>query len=800
MRVAPPGALLPSPGNPGASSAGARRRALQILTGAGVAVTAAFAVARYSGSSVAAHWFDYLHWTIAYIAAAALAWLGVRCSDGHIRNARRWFAYGLTFTALGELVFDLQGAAPWTAIPNLSDPLFLAQGPCCVLGLVASIAPNSAFRPRQFLLDVTALALVILTLTLDLYLPRRGAMNLLSMGVLVAYPICLLTPGCLAAVLAPTLRWRLDYRWALFVFTVVLNGTLWMAWNLQDVDQTVQDASWLNLAFSLVALGMGYGAFVWRTETRGDVLWQRRCEAVLRLIPLFVVGTAVVSVAAVVILPDVLTSVKFATFGGAALVIILAVFRQNLSLLEHDRLVAAELHLVERSQELEANNTHLSALNQQLLEATERATDMARAAQVANQAKSEFLANMSHEIRTPMNGVIGMADLLLDAPLGVEQRDYAETIRDSARALLAVINDILDFSKIEAGKLELEVERVDVRYLQQDVMRLMSTQARDKNLRITACVDPAVPKLVQGDAGRLRQVLLNLCANAIKFTQHGEVALSVGVVSHDLDCTMLRFEVRDTGIGVPEACLHSLFKPFSQLDASTTRRFGGTGLGLSIVKRLAEMMGGEAGVLSREGVGSTFWFTARFSIAAAESATPRSPANAVPQAQPLGSDRECRILLAEDNAVNEKVATRALRTMGFKVDAVSNGRAAVTAWATGLYDLILMDCQMPELDGYEATIEIRNREQGVGHIPIVALTAHAMKDDDVKCKAAGMDDYLTKPLDRKRLQSCLDQYLRAKRRSPVERHIDAAVPPTSPHGSSPQTAAASAATSIRRPA
>jgi signal transduction histidine kinase len=759
MRVAQTSALLPLISGPRASNAGTGRLAQKVLAGASLGVTAVFVAARCSNNQAAVYLLDCLHWTIAYIAAAALAWLGVHCSDGYVRDARRWFAYGLTSTALGELVFDLQAAAPWTPTPNLSDPLFLGLGPCCVLGLAASLGPNSPFRRRPFLLDVTALGLVILTLTLDLYLPRRGALNLWTLGVLVAYPICLLTPGCLAAVLAPTLRWRFDNRWALFVFAVILNGALWMVWNSDVVDQSVQGASWLNLLFSFVALGMGYGAFVWRTEARPDVLWQRRCEAVLRLIPLFVVGTAVVSVAVVVILPNVLASVKFATFCGAALVIVLAALRQNLSLLEHDRLVAAEQHLVERSRELQTNNTRLAVLNQQLQEATERATAMALAAQVANQAKSEFLANMSHEIRTPMNGVIGMTDLLLDGPLGVEQRDYAETIRGSARALLAVINDILDFSKIEAGKLELVVEPIDVRDLQDDVVRLMAIQAKAKNLQITTCVDPAVPRCVRGDAGRLRQVLVNLCANAIKFTQHGEVALNVNVVAQDLECTTLRFEVRDTGIGVPEAGLHALFKPFSQLDASTTRRFGGTGLGLSIVRRLAEMMGGEAGVLSREGVGSTFWFTARFANAVADPATPQAATHEVPRVQRLGG-QERRILLAEDNAVNEKVATRALRTMGFQVDAVSNGRAAVTAWETGLYDLILMDCQMPELDGYQATIEIRNREQGMRRIPIVALTAHAMKDDDLKCKAAGMDDYLTKPLDRKRLQSCLEQYLR----------------------------------------
>jgi signal transduction histidine kinase/ActR/RegA family two-component response regulator len=454
---------------------------------------------------------------------------------------------------------------------------------------------------------------------------------------------------------------------------------------------------------------------------------------------------------------------------------VLAVGRQNLLLLEHDRLVAAE-------QDLQASNARFAAMNLQLTLATEQAKQMMQAAQVANRAKSEFLANMSHEIRTPMNGVLGMTEVLLDTPLDAQQRDHAETIRDSARALLTVINDILDFSKIEAGKLDLDAADFSIRGLLEDVSRLMEVQTRAKQLSLAVHVDPAVPEFVQGDSGRLRQVLINLCGNAVKFTQAGGITLTVSAATEH-GSSLLRFAVSDTGIGIPADRLHTLFKPFTQVDASTTREYGGTGLGLSIVKRLAEMMGGEVGVESRSGLGSTFWFTARFGAASAQRNAPEQGDQYLDgvAAQTLlesnaaaPPERGHRILLAEDNVVNEKVARRFLQKLGYSVDVAHNGRAAVQAWATGRYDLILMDCQMPELDGYQATREIRNRENGASRIPIVALTAHAMKDDDVKCRTAGMDDHLAKPLDREQLRQCLARFLR---RAPMSERQPAKVTP-----------------------
>jgi signal transduction histidine kinase/DNA-binding response OmpR family regulator len=864
-------------------------------------VIAACVMARVSATPFVAHMWDCLHWTIAYASATVLAWRGVVRADAPDRAARRWIAVGLSIALVAELLFDVQEFLLWTPVPYLSDCLWLSFGPCCVLALVATLRAQSPRPQRAFFLDVIGLALVVLTVTLDLYLPRRGTTNAADLSVLFAYPVCMLTPACVALVMAATLRWRVSYQWVVFLVATVLNAALWMCWNAAYQIFAWQGGSWLNLSFSIIALALGYGASVWHTEISPDISWRRRCEAVLRFIPLFVVAVAVVSVTAVWSLPDVLSSVKLATVGGSAIVTMLAAARQNLSLQEHDRLVAAERRLSDRTEELQSSNARLAATNAELVTATARASEMAHMAQVANQSKSEFLANMSHEIRTPMNGVMGMAELLLDAPLEPLQRDFAQTIYDSARSLLTIINDILDFSKIEAGKLELESAPVNVRDLLEDAARGLCVQAHAKGLEIVADIDANVPEFVSADAGRLRQVLVNLCGNAIKFTARGDVVLRATLLESDAGLTTLRFEVQDTGMGIPAARLDVLFKPFSQVDASTTRRFGGTGLGLSIVQRLAQMMGGEAGVLSQEQVGSTFWFTGRFGALAPPPETPTDVRlqgkrvmivddnancrrsverqlqccllesvgvdsadeafarlheahqegrpfdvvlidehmpgcsgvqlgkriagdpvlNATPRVlltfagghadarlyaelgfatyllkpvrrhdlaeclvqalegggprprlpemlearhpvMPAGRDRKL-ILLAEDNIVNQKVATRTLQRLGYAVHAVANGREAVTAWESGLYALILMDCQMPELDGYEATREIRDRERGRGHIPIVALTAHAMKGDDIKCKEAGMDDHLTKPLDRQRLENRLEHFLGAER-------------------------------------
>ena len=428
--------------------------------------------------------------------------------------------------------------------------------------------------------------------------------------------------------------------------------------------------------------------------------------------------------------------------------------------LEHE----TKRHVAELDRLVADRTSELELANRLLQEESKRISNFADAALAGSRAKDEFLATMSHEIRTPMNGVIGFCGMLLDTPLSEQQREFAEAINTSAESLLVLLNDILDISRIEAGKLVMESIDFDLPACIAGVIELLAPRAKAKHLALLCRLDLGVPRFVKGDPHRLRQILVNLVNNAVKFTDRGEVVVEIGIRKETEESISIRCTVTDTGIGLSKETQAKLFQPFVQGDSSVTRKSGGSGLGLAICRKLVELMGGNVGVESELGSGAKFWFEAWLGRSQASSSNLPDAGSRSSSPNPSGglvADCRPRVLLAEDQAMNQKLTAAQLHRLGCDVTIASDGQSALELWKNGHFELILMDWSMPGLDGMEATRSIRRLERELGRspIPIVALTANAMAGDRDACLRGGMNEYISKPVKLAELRHCLDRFV-----------------------------------------
>jgi len=608
--------------------------------------------------------------------------------------------------------------------PSIADALYLSAYLLLLVGLTMLLAARGQLRDRAILLD-TAIVTVGVGALFWIFLiapyVQGTELALLPQMVSIAYPLIdVLLLGVLAGMLlAPGTLRTADWLLVGGLAAQLLADGVYTKASLQG---TFSFGQWTFAGWMIFYVLLGAAAL--HPTMRGLSMPRPRRATVLSPIRLcFLTLSALLpSVLVIALESDTAHAAVLELTAISAVLFLLVVIR-----------MAGLVADVSRSREVQLA----------LAEARDSAVE-------ASRLKSEFVATMSHEIRTPMNAVIGMAGLLLDTDLDEEQRRYAEGVHDGGETLLALINDILDFSKIEAGKLVLEPVNFDLPALLRDVTGLLGQTAAAKGLRLVSEVAPQIPPGVRGDAGRLRQLLLNLVGNGVKFTDSGAVSVRVTPADGASDSfATVRFEVVDTGIGIDAMTQQRLFEPFEQADASTTRRHGGTGLGLSICRRLVELMDGQIGVHSAPGQGSTFWFTLGFAapLEALEGDVGRWSAEpfSAPESAHTGTVA-LTALLVEDNPANQLVGTKLLERLGYDVDVAGDGYEAVSAFASRHYDVVLMDCQMPGMDGYDASRRIRGDEAPDQRTPIVALTAGASNGDRERCLAAGMDDYITKPV------------------------------------------------------